>query len=214
MDITCCVLALPVLGLSAAIMTVIVRVISPGPIFFRQERIGLRKERFMIFKFRTMTVNADSMVHRNHVNQLMASQAPMTKLDATHDARLIPGGWILRASGLDELPQIINVLRGEMSLVGPRPCIPSESHHHLPAHGERFDVLPGLTGLWQVSGKNRTTFDEMMRLDIHYARNASFLLNLKIVLLTPWALLVQIYDTRIGRRGATPPRSPESTVRN
>ena len=214
MDITCCLLALPVLGLSAAIMTVIVQVVSPGPVLFRQERIGLQKRRFMIFKFRTMTVNADSMIHRDHVDRLMASQAPMTKLDATRDARLIPGGWMLRASGLDELPQIINVLRGEMSLVGPRPCMPSEFQHHLPAHGERFDVLPGLTGLWQVSGKNRTTFDEMIRLDVHYARNVSFLLNMKIVFLTPWALLVQIYDTRIGRRGAAPAPAPRSIVRD
>ena len=201
-DIVCCLLALPALAVSVLVVTVTTRLVSPGPVFFHQERVGYQGRRFKILKFRTMAVNADATVHQNHFKQLMESATPMVKLDAKHDTRLIPGGWILRASGMDELPQIINVLRGEMSFVGPRPCIPSEYERFRPEQRERVNVLPGLTGLWQVSGKNRTTFDEMIRLDIHYARNASLLLNLKIVLLTPWALAVQMYDTRIGRKSS------------
>ena len=201
-DITCCVLALPVLSLSAVVMAVATQIASPGPLFFRQERVGFQGRRFKIYKFRTMAVDADTTAHQNHFKELMASNAPMVKLDAKRDSRLIPGAWILRASGLDELPQIINVLRGDMSLVGPRPCIPSEFENYLPEQRERVNAVPGLTGLWQVSGKNRTTFEEMMRLDVHYVRNASLLLNLKIMILTPWALLVQIADTRKGRKSS------------
>jgi lipopolysaccharide/colanic/teichoic acid biosynthesis glycosyltransferase len=204
LDILSCVLALPVLGIWVMLMTVITRLVSPGPIFFRQERIGFRGRRFKIFKFRTMRVGADTTVHQNHFDHLMKSDTPMVKLDAKGDSRLIPGGWILRASGMDELPQLINVLKGEMSLVGPRPSIPSEFEKYQPSHRERVNALPGLTGLWQVSGKNRTTFEEMIRLDIHYVRNVSLLLNVKIIVLTPWALLVQIYDTRT-RRSVSPP---------
>ncbi len=126
----------------------------------------------------------------------------MMKLDSKRDALLIPGAWLMRASGLDELPQIINVLRGEMSIVGPRPCLPTEAELYQPWQRERFTTMPGLTGLWQVSGKNRTTFDEMVRLDIRYARTKSWLLDLKIIFLTVPALVVQIQDTRSGRRSS------------
>ena len=120
----------------------------------------------------------------------------MVKMDARGDSRLIPGGRLIRASGLDELPQIINVLRGEMSLVGPRPCVPYEYEKYTAWQRNRFRAVPGLTGLWQVSGKNRTTFDEMIRLDIHYAQNKSLSLDLRIMLNTLPALLVQLLDTR------------------
>ncbi len=202
LDIFCCLLALPVLSLLALVMAVYTRLVSPGPVFFRQERIGYRGSRFQILKFRTMRVRADSTVHQNHLKALITTNAPMMKLDALHDSRLIPGSWMLRASGMDELPQLINVLRGEMSLVGPRPCIPSEYEQFLPWQRERANTLPGLTGLWQVSGKNRTTFDEMIRHDIHYVRHASLGLNIKIILLTPWAMGVQFYDTRLSRKSS------------
>jgi lipopolysaccharide/colanic/teichoic acid biosynthesis glycosyltransferase len=201
-DVTCCVLALPVLSISALLMAVVIHFASPGPLFFRQERIGFRGRRFTILKFRTMTVGSNQMIHQNHFKELMTSGAPMVKLDARRDARLIPCGWMLRASGMDELPQIINVLRGEMSLVGPRPCIPGEFENYQLDQRERVNALPGLTGLWQVSGKNRTTFEQMIRLDIHYVRNLSLPLYLKIILLTPWALAVQIYDTRRNRKSS------------
>src|SRR5690348_8060092 len=119
LDIFCCCLSLPMLAISVLVMAVVIRLVSPGPVFFRQERVGFQGRRFNILKFRTMTVNADTKVHQNHFNHLLGSNAPMVKLDAKHDTRLIPGGWLLRASGMDELPQIINVLRGDMSMVGP-----------------------------------------------------------------------------------------------
>jgi lipopolysaccharide/colanic/teichoic acid biosynthesis glycosyltransferase len=196
LDLLGCVLALPLLCLAALAMAVVTALVSPGPVIFRQRRIGHRGRGFMIFKFRTMHVGSDHSAHQNHFKELVDSKAPMAKLDGRRDARLLPGGRILRASGLDELPQIINVLRGEMSLVGPRPCLPTEFFHYLPEQRERFATLPGLTGLWQVSGKNRTTFEEMIRLDIRYAHQASFLLNLKIILLTPLVLIRQLSETR------------------
>lgn len=211
LDIFCCLLALPLLGLCFLLMTVVTQLFAPGPVLFRQERVGRRGQRFHLLKFRTMKIGADTVVHQNHMKQVISSNAPMRKLDRG-DARLIPGARLLRASGLDELPQIINVLRGEMSMVGPRPCIPGEFEHYLPWQRERTDALPGLTGLWQVSGKNRTTFDEMIRLDIQYARNPSFWLNLKIIFLTPWVIAVQLADTTVKPRSMTAPTSPGVSV--
>lgn len=202
-DLACCMLALPFLILCALIMTLVTKLTSPGPVIFRQERVGYKGRRFKIYKFRSMHVNVDPSRHEKHFKNLVGTNAPMVKLDTQGDAWLIPGGWLLRASGLDELPQIINILRGEMSLIGPRPCLPSEAELYQPWQRERFNTLPGLTGLWQVSGKNRTTFDEMVRLDIRYAQTCSWGLDLKIMALTLPALLVQIYDTKIGRRLST-----------
>jgi lipopolysaccharide/colanic/teichoic acid biosynthesis glycosyltransferase len=120
----------------------------------------------------------------------------MTKMDLEGDPRVIPCGCWLRASGLDELPQIINVLRGEMSLVGPRPCISYEYDRYLSWHKERNNTLPGLTGLWQVSGKNKMTFDEMMHLDIRYSRNKSLWLDLSIMFRTAPVVLLEVWDKR------------------
>jgi lipopolysaccharide/colanic/teichoic acid biosynthesis glycosyltransferase len=199
-DLTCCVVALPALAFCALAMALVTRCVSPGPVFFKQERIGHRGRRFMIYKFRTMKLGSDTAVHQTYLKELIGTNAPMVKLDARGDSRLLPGAWLLRASGLDELPQLINVLRGEMSLVGPRPCIPSEFEHYLPWQLKRCDAMPGLTGLWQVSGKNRTTFEQMIRFDIQYARELSFWVDLKIILLTAPSLLIQIHDTRMARK--------------
>jgi lipopolysaccharide/colanic/teichoic acid biosynthesis glycosyltransferase len=128
----------------------------------------------------------------------------MTKLDERKDPRLVPFGSILRATGLDELPQLINVLRGEMSIVGPRPCIPYEFEHYAPRHRQRLNAVPGLTGLWQVSGKNRTTFNQMVELDIEYATRSSLALDLKIILKTLPALQRQCADLRAQRRKDQP----------
>jgi lipopolysaccharide/colanic/teichoic acid biosynthesis glycosyltransferase len=173
---------------------------SRGPVFFRQRRVGYKGREFDCFKFRTMRVDAESAVHRDHFRQLMDSEVPMTKLDARSDPRLVPLGAALRAIGLDELPQLINVLRGEMSLVGPRPCIPYEYEHYKPWQRRRFDAVPGLTGLWQVSGKNRTTFNEMIRLDIEYSERQSLWLDLSIMLKTLPALWIQCLDMRALKR--------------
>ena len=120
----------------------------------------------------------------------------MTKLDAYGDARLAPFGRVLRASGLDELPQIFNVLRGEMSLVGPRPCTPNEFAHYEPWQQQRVNCLPGLTGYWQVNGKNKTTFREMIAMDLFYFKNMSILLDLKIMLKTGTAIAGQLFESR------------------
>jgi lipopolysaccharide/colanic/teichoic acid biosynthesis glycosyltransferase len=206
LDLSCCALALPLLGGCALVMALVTVLVSPGPIFFRQERLGWRGKRFWILKFRTMSVNADTRAHQAYVQGLVASNAPMAKLDGRRDTRLIPGGWLLRASGMDELPQLLNVLRGDMSLVGPRPCLPAEFEHAHRPPGGRFAAVPGLTGLWQVSGKNRTTFQEMIRLDVHYAHHVSLPLDLKIIVLTPVVLLQQIFEARLSR--VRPRREP------
>lgn len=199
-DIAFCLAALPVFGLIALLMAVVMKIASPGPVLFRQERIGYRNRRFMCYKFRTMLVGADGKTHQRHCENLIHSNAPMVKMDTCSDSRIIPGGWFLRASGMDELPQIINVLRGEMSLVGPRPCVLYEYENFLPWQRERFNSIPGLTGLWQVSGKNRTTYEQMLHLDVRYARNISWWLDLKIIFLTLPALLEQIVNTGRARQ--------------
>ena len=151
----------------------------------------------MILKFRTMKVNVETQSHERHLEQLIHGDRPMTKLDASGDPRIIPGGRILRAMGLDELPQLFNVLRGEMSLVGPRPCTPHEfSRYQLWQH-ERVNAPPGLTGYWQVNGKNKTTFTEMINMDIFYTKNMSLWLDLTIMVKTFPAVLSQVMETRI-----------------
>lgn len=191
------VLLLPVILLVALLIAAIIRLVSKGPVLFKQERIGFRGATFMCLKFRTMVVGADTSNHQGLLNHLMTSDVPMVKLDARGDSRIIPFGRLLRASGLDELPQLINVLRGEMSLVGPRPCLSYESERYLPWQRERFNTLPGLTGLWQVSGKNRTTFTEMMHLDVRYVRTKTLWLDLMIILKTVPAILLQLWETKI-----------------
>lgn len=198
-DVACCLIALPFLALAALWAFFITTTASRGPIFFRQERVGYMGRRFLLFKFRTMHVTASVLDHQAHFSRLMTSNEPMQKLDARGDRRLIPGGWLLRASGLDELPQIINVLRGEMSIVGPRPCIPYEYERYSLWQRDRLRSVPGLTGLWQVSGKNRTTFDEMVCMDIAYAERMTFMFDLGIIFRTVPALLIQMSDTHKAR---------------
>ncbi len=202
LDFACCIAALPIFALLTMGGAVILRTLSPSVLFFRQERVGHLGRRFSIYKFRTMHLGADTAAHQVHLSELIRSNAPMQKLDTRGDARLIRGAWLLRATGLDELPQIINVLRGEMSVVGPRPCIPYEYHEYTPAQRARLSAVPGLTGLWQVSGKNRTTFEQMVSLDIKYAQRLSLWLDLKIIFLTVPALAVQVVYTRRNRRRA------------
>ncbi len=196
LDVAAILLAMPVVLPLAVVIAVAIRTTSTGPFLFQQERVGYRRQRFMCLKFRTMYCGAETATHQGHLNNLMASDAPMVKMDATGDSRIIPVGKLLRSSGLDELPQLINVLKGEMSLVGPRPCLPYEAEKYLPWQQERFNAAPGLTGLWQVSGKNRTTFTRMMQLDIEYTQTKSLWLDLKIIFKTIPALLVQMSDMR------------------
>jgi lipopolysaccharide/colanic/teichoic acid biosynthesis glycosyltransferase len=199
LDVACSLLALPFLALGTLWVFVMTSITAPGPVFFRQERVGRNGRRFFLYKFRTMHVSANVTPHQAHFRELMSSNVPMQKLDARGDARLIPGGWLLRASGFDELPQIINVLRGEMSIVGPRPCIPYEYENYSDWQQNRLNSVPGLTGLWQVSGKNRTTFDEMVNLDIVYGRKLSLRSDIGIMLRTLPALWTQVSDIRKAR---------------
>ncbi len=166
------------------LVTLFIRLVSPGKVFFRQKRVGFGGKLFTFLKFRTMREGNDPEIHRQYLKELIAGNKPMGKLDEGRDRRIIPGGRFIRKCSLDELPQFVNVLIGNMSLVGPRPCIPYEAAEFLRWHTHRFDILPGVTGLWQVSGKNKLTFQEMIRLDIAYAEKISFIGDVKILLKT------------------------------
>ena len=159
----------------------VIRLNSRGPVFYRQQRIGYRGKQFMLFKFRTMHVNAETQSHEDYFASLVRAEVPMTKLDAAGDSRLIPGARFLRAGGLDELPQIFNVLRGDMSLVGPRPCLPNEFNRYEVWQQGRVNAPPGLTGYWQVNGKNKTTFNQMVFMDLFYIDKMSLWFDLAII---------------------------------
>jgi len=203
LDALLIVLAMPLLIPLAIVVSLSILASSRGPVLFVQERVGFRGKRFDCFKFRSMHVDVDSATHRGHLLTLMNSNIPMEKMDSQGDPRIIRFGRFLRASGLDELPQVINVLRGEMSLVGPRPCLPYEYEQYLPWQRERFETVPGLTGLWQVSGKNRTTFGEMIALDITYTNNKTLWWDLRIILQTVPALAMQMFEARRVRKSTS-----------
>jgi lipopolysaccharide/colanic/teichoic acid biosynthesis glycosyltransferase len=165
---------------------------SPGPVIFRQERLGKGMRPFTVLKFRTMRVDTDDSVHREFIKQTMdASAAPaqngLYKLD--RDDAVTPFGRFLRKTSLDELPNLVNVLRGEMSLVGPRPCLEYETEHFSPHHFERFAVQQGITGLWQVTARAHASFGEALDMDVSYARNWSLGLDLWLLLRTPLHVL-------------------------
>ena len=183
LDIGCIILALPILIPLMSGIALLIFIVSPGPVFYLQERIGYRGRRFICIKFRTMKNKAEVDTHQQHLAQLMRSNRPMVKMD-DDDPRVIPLGRLLRCTGLDELPQLLNVLGRQMSLVGPRPCLPYEYDDYLPEEKRRFESWPGLTGLWQVSGKNNTTFSEMIALDIKYAQIQSLRTDLRIMFKT------------------------------
>jgi len=207
------ILAMPGLLLAAAVLALIIRAVSKGPVLFRQERIGYKGRRFTCLKFRTMFCGSDNSAHHGYLSSLVHANVPLTKMDTHGDPRIIPFGKIMRASGLDELPQIINVLQGEMSLVGPRPCLSCEVKKFLPWQRERFDAVPGLTGLWQVSGKNRLTFTQMVQLDIQYAKTKNLWLDLVIIFQTIPALMVQMWDMRhLKKKPAQNRRRPHPVV--
>ena len=185
----------PILGAIAAL----IKISSPGPVIFEQERVGQFGRRFKCLKFRTMHANNDPKIHREYVQNFIAGKAsgtgdreaaaPVYKL--TSDPRITAVGRFLRKTSLDEFPQFWNVLRGEMSLVGPRPPVPYEFDVYDCWHRRRvLEVKPGVTGLWQVSGRSRTSFDDMVRLDVRYSQNWSIWLDLRILLATPRAVFM------------------------
>src|SRR5512132_3183800 len=196
LDITCILLLLPLWLPLMLLLMLVTRIASPGPIFYRQTRVGLGGRHFFIWKFRTMKLSAETQTHERYFEDLMRVNRPMTKLDAYGDPRLAPFGRVLRASGLDELPQIFNVLSGEMSLVGPRPCTPNEFAHYEPWQRQRVNCLPGLTGYWQVNGKNKTTFRQMIEMDLIYLRHMSIWFDLRIMLKTGTVMAGQLFESR------------------
>lgn len=188
------ILCLPVLLLIA----LAIKLTSKGPVLFRQVRLGQCGKRFTFLKFRSMYVNSDHRIHEEYVGQLIKGASGTEQTDGnnkklyklTADPRITPVGRFLRNTSLDELPQFLNVLRGEMSLVGPRPPVVYEFDRYDLWHKQRlFAVKPGITGLWQVDGRSRVKFDDMVRLDIRYARSWSLWLDINILLRTPRAVL-------------------------
>ena len=169
---------------------------SRGPVIFKQKRMGEDGKPFTLFKFRTMHTASETERHESHVNSLMRNGQPMVKLDSLGDSRIIPFGKLLRALAIDELPQIVNVLRGEMSVVGPRPILPIEFGEYTELEKSRFMTHPGMTGLWQVSGKNALTFEEMVDLDREYSQSKNAVLYMKIILKTPMVLARQAIAVR------------------
>ena len=174
----------------------LVKLSSRGPALFRQARIGQMLKPFMMCKFRTMSANVDHGIHHNYVSWFITSSGKGQVQDKnkifklTNDPRITPIGHFLRKTSLDELPQLWNVLRGEMSLVGPRPPLWYEMQQYKSWHRHRvLEAKPGITGLWQVTGRSRTTFDEMVRLDLRYARGRSLWADIKILLATPAAII-------------------------
>ena len=178
------------------LIAILIKLDSKGPIFYTQERVGMDGRLFLLYKFRTMQAGADPDLHREYQRAFIAGRAeanlgdvnrPTYKLQA--DPRITRIGKTLRRTSLDEVPQLLNVLMGDMSLVGPRPPIPYEVEAYELWHRKRLDMKPGLTGLWQVSGRNRLPFEEMVRLDLFYIENWSLLLDLKIILRTGFVML-------------------------
>ena len=185
------------------IYPIYISLVSPGPVFFRQKRVGRGRQEFEFIKFRTMHIDNNQETHSHHAKDFINHDKPMTKLDDV-DPRIIPGGKVMRTLGFDELPQIINVLRGEMTLVGPRPCIPYEADEYQRWHRNRFAVLPGITGLWQISGKNELTFRQMIQLDISYCENLTMRRDIAILLATPPAIVRMVWlalQRKRGKRG-------------
>jgi lipopolysaccharide/colanic/teichoic acid biosynthesis glycosyltransferase len=182
--------------LSPLLVTVaaLIRLTTPGPAFFRQTRVGRNQQPFVLYKFRTMYHGCSDSPHREYVRTLLTDDNPSAggergcyKLE--HDARITPLGRLLRRASIDELPQLLNVIHGEMSLVGPRPPLPSEVAEYEDWQLGRLRAVPGLTGLWQVSGRSEVPFHDMVRLDLHYIRNWSLSLDFEILLRTIPAVL-------------------------
>jgi exopolysaccharide biosynthesis polyprenyl glycosylphosphotransferase len=183
------VFALPIM----AIVALAIKLDSRGPVLYRQKRIGEQGQTFFMLKFRSMYVNNNDAIHREYVKKLIQENTSLPNgagsLKMERDPRITRVGQFIRKTSLDELPQFFNVLRGEMSLVGPRPPIPYEVEVYQKWHTRRFEAIPGITGMWQVYGRNRVSFDEMVRMDIDYIERQSLWLDIKLLIQTPLVLL-------------------------
>jgi exopolysaccharide biosynthesis polyprenyl glycosylphosphotransferase len=195
LDVTGSLFAILMLSPVFLFLVAAVKLTSKGPVLFRQTRIGQYGKPFTFLKFRSMYANNNSKIHEEYVKKLIAGKGDKQadgkngSFKLTNDPRITPIGRLIRRTSLDELPQFFNVLMGEMSLVGPRPPVPYEYEAYDVWHRDRMmEVRPGITGLWQVTGRSKTTFDEMVRLDLHYAGSWSILMDLKILIQTPMAV--------------------------
>ena len=173
-------------------IALLIKITSKGPVFFRQRRVGRDGSTFILFKFRTMKLGFDDAAHREFTKSFINGRSMHTPLDhngdsvykLTGDPRVTGIGSFLRRVSLDELPQFINILKGEMTVVGPRPSLPYEYDYFKDWHKLRVKVKPGLTGLWQVSGRSTVTFDEMVKLDLYYIESWALLMDIKIMFKT------------------------------
>jgi exopolysaccharide biosynthesis polyprenyl glycosylphosphotransferase len=196
-DVAGSLFAIAVLSPVFAVVALIVKYTSEGPVLFRQKRVGQFGEAFTFLKFRSMYMNNDASAHKEYVKKLISGAAEKQESGSgakvfkiANDPRITPIGRFIRKTSLDELPQFFNVLRGDMSLVGPRPPVPYEYECYDIWHRKRvFEVKPGITGLWQVTGRSKTSFDDMVRLDLKYVRSWSIWLDIKILLRTPWVMV-------------------------
>lgn len=198
-DLTVAAVGLVVLSPLLLLVAIAVRLDSEGPALFRQERVGKGGRTFTFYKFRTMRTDASADAHRAYVTALIKEETEDLRGDngsykLEGDSRITKLGRVLRRTSIDELPQLVNVVRGEMSLVGPRPPIGYEVELYGPRERRRLDVIPGITGLWQVSGRCKTTYQQMVDLDLHYIESWSFLLDMRILVRTARVVL--------GREGA------------
>jgi len=191
MDLLASTALLAALSPLMLLIAALIKLKSRGPVLFKQLRVGQRAQPFHMLKFRSMHVNNDDRIHQAFVSDLIKAATPASGVfKIVDDPRVTPIGRFLRKTSLDELPQLWNVVRGEMSLVGPRPPLPYEVRQYKTWHRRRvLEAKPGITGLWQVKGRSRTTFDEMVRLDLRYARTRSFWMDVKILLATPAAVI-------------------------
>jgi lipopolysaccharide/colanic/teichoic acid biosynthesis glycosyltransferase len=194
LDVTIAFMALVLTGPILLLIAILIRVTSSGPVLFRQARIGAGGRTFVMLKFRTMRDGCPDDLHRAYVKDLLNGAA--TQQDGLfklhNDPRIVPLGRLLRKLSLDELPQLFNVLRGDMSLVGPRPSLPWELQMFPAWAYRRLEVLPGVTGLWQVAGRNRLTMLQGLQLDVQYVEQRSLWLDLRILAKTPIALVAGV----------------------
>jgi lipopolysaccharide/colanic/teichoic acid biosynthesis glycosyltransferase len=197
MDVVGSAMALIICTPLFLIISLAIKASSDGPVFFRQQRVGQYGKHFTFLKFRSMHMDNDPSVHKQYVTKLIAGEAEPSNGNGesvyklTNDERVTRAGALLRRKSLDELPQFLNVLKGDMSLVGPRPAIPYEVAAYQTWHRRRvLEVKPGISGVWQVGGRSRVKFDEMVRLDLRYAKSWSLWLDIKILMLTPRAVLM------------------------
>jgi lipopolysaccharide/colanic/teichoic acid biosynthesis glycosyltransferase len=204
MDVVLSACLLVLLSPLILLIAVLIKLDTPGPVFFVQERVGSRREsragrafwvlrKFRLYKFRSMLHKADQSLHETYIRDFVKGKlldaSAGSKRKLTNDSRVTRVGRLLRKTSLDELPQLWNVLKGDMSLVGPRPVPEYEVELYEQSHYERLTALPGITGLWQVKGRGQVSFQEMVSMDVDYARRASFWLDLKLLALTIPAVL-------------------------